>query len=92
MARKKRLSMGDILQEERQSLRNSAPSTSSQETSQEESSRRPAKKSDYIRLSITVPPELFDQLQQLSMERRRNKEPYTFCHIVREALEDWFEH
>ena len=92
MARKKRLSMGDILQEERQSLRNNAPSTSSQETSQEEPSRRPAKKSDYIRLSITVPPELFDQLQQLSMERRRNKEPYTFCHIVREALEDWFEH
>ena len=91
MARKKRLSMGDILQEERQSLRNNAPSTSSQEASQEDSPRKSTKKSDYIRLSITVPPELFDQLQQLSMERRRNKEPYTFCHIVREALEDWFE-
>ena len=48
-------------------------------------------KSDYVRLSVTLPPELFDRLQMISIKRRRRKEAYTFCHLVREAIQAWID-
>ena len=48
-------------------------------------------KADYVRLSITLPPDLFDRLQMVSIRRRRRKESYTFCHLVREAIQEWID-
>ena len=48
-------------------------------------------KADYVRLSITLPPELFERLQMVSIQRRRRKEAYTFCHLVREAIHEWID-
>jgi hypothetical protein len=48
-------------------------------------------KSDYVRLSVTLPPDIFDRLQMISINRRRRKEPYTFCHLVREAVQEWID-
>lgn len=48
-------------------------------------------KADYVRLSVTLPPELFDRLQMVSIQRRRRKESYTFCHLVREAIQEWID-
>ena len=31
-------------------------------------------KADYVRLSVTLPPDLFDRLQMISIKRRRRKE------------------
>ena len=46
-------------------------------------------KSDFIKMSVTVPPEMFDALQDLSRARRRAKEPYTMSDLVREAVGAW---
>ena len=48
-------------------------------------------KADYVRLSVTLPPDLFDRLQMVSIQRRRRKESYTFCHLVREAIQEWID-
>ena len=48
-------------------------------------------KTDYIRLTITLPPEVFDQIQDLSIKRRKAKQPYTFCHLAREAIVEWLD-
>ena len=48
-------------------------------------------KSDFIKMSVTVPPEMFDALQDLSRARRRAKEPYTMSDLVREAVGHWLE-
>ena len=46
-------------------------------------------KSDFIKMSVTVPPEMFDALQDLSRTRRHAKEPYTMSDLVREAVGAW---
>ena len=43
-------------------------------------------KSDFVKMSITVEPELFDAVQTLSLQRRRQKEEFTFSAIIRDAL------
>lgn len=43
-------------------------------------------KSDFVKMSITVEPELFDAVQNLSLQRRRQKEEFTFSAIIRDAL------
>ena len=48
-------------------------------------------KSDFIKMSVTVPPDMFDALQDLSRERRRAKKPYTMSDLVREAVGSWLE-
>lgn len=46
-------------------------------------------KSDFVKMSVTVPPDMFEQLQDLSRARRRAKEPYTMSDLVRDALVQW---
>lgn len=43
-------------------------------------------KSDFVKMSITVEPELFDAVQSISLQRRRKKEEFTFSAIIRDAL------
>ena len=46
-------------------------------------------KSDFIKMSITVPPEMFEDLQDASRRRRRAKKSYTMSDLVRDAIGDW---
>jgi hypothetical protein len=48
-------------------------------------------KSDFIKMSVTVPPDMFDALQDISRARRRAKQPYTMSDLVREAVGHWLE-
>jgi hypothetical protein len=43
-------------------------------------------KSDFIKMSITVEPELFEAVQNLSRNRRKQKQEFTFSAIIRDAL------
>ena len=43
-------------------------------------------KSDFVKMSITVEPELFEAVQTLSLQRRKHKEEFTFSAIIRDAL------
>lgn len=56
-----------------------------------EESRQAFDKADYIKMSITVPPDMFDAIQDISRERRKKKEAYSMTLIVREAIEYWLE-
>lgn len=46
-------------------------------------------KSDYVKMTITVPPQMFEQIQDLSRARRRAKKPYTMSDLAREAFSNW---
>ena len=46
-------------------------------------------KSEFIKMSITVEPEIFDAVEDLSRKRRRSGQPYTFSAIVRDALKGY---
>ena len=61
----------------------------SEKGSQISEARNP--KSDFIKMSVTVPPEMFDALQDLSRARRKAKDPYTMSDLVREAVGHWLE-
>lgn len=47
-------------------------------------------KSDYVKMSITIEPDLFESVDDLSRKRRRRKEKYTYSDIVRDALKEYF--
>jgi hypothetical protein len=46
-------------------------------------------KSDFIKMSITVEPELFEAIQTLSQERRKLKQEFTFSAIIRDSLKQY---
>lgn len=46
-------------------------------------------KSEFIKMSITVEPDIFEAIEDLSRQRRRSKEPFTFSAIVRDALKEY---
>lgn len=46
-------------------------------------------KSDFIKMSITVEPELFEVIQEISRDRRKNKQEFTFSAIIRDALKQY---
>ncbi len=46
-------------------------------------------KSGFIKMSITVEPEIFAAVEDLSRKRRRSGKPYTFSAIVRDALKEY---
>src|SRR5690242_5610126 len=46
-------------------------------------------KSEFIKMSITVEPDIFEAVEDLSRQRRRNKQPFTFSAIVRDALKEY---
>jgi hypothetical protein len=46
-------------------------------------------KSQYEKLSVTIPPEMFYDLEDLTRLRRRNKEPFSMSELVREAVAAW---
>jgi len=46
-------------------------------------------KSEFVKMSITVEPEIFDAIEDLSRIYRRSKQPFTFSAIVRDALREY---
>lgn len=46
-------------------------------------------KSEFVKMSITVEPDIFEAIEDLSRQRRRSKEPFTFSAIVRDALREY---
>ena len=46
-------------------------------------------KSDFVKMSITVEPELFEAIQTLSSERRKKKQEFTFSAIIRDSLKQY---
>ena len=46
-------------------------------------------KSDFVKMSITVEPELFEEIQSLSRARRKLKQEFTFSAIIRDALKKY---
>jgi hypothetical protein len=48
-------------------------------------------KSDFIKMSITVEPELFEEIQKLSGARRKQKQEFTFSAIIRDALKQYLQ-
>lgn len=45
--------------------------------------------SEMTKMSILVPTEMFEKLQDLSRSRRRAKEPFKLTELAREALSSW---
>lgn len=48
-------------------------------------------KSDFVKMSITVEPELFEEIQKLSSNRRKQKQEFTFSAIIRDALKQYLQ-
>lgn len=48
-------------------------------------------KSDFVKMSITVEPELFEAIQNLSKLRRKQKQEFTFSGIIRDALKQYLQ-
>jgi len=48
-------------------------------------------KSEFVKMSITVEPEIFDAIEEISRVRRRGKQPFTFSAIVRDALKEYLD-
>jgi hypothetical protein len=48
-------------------------------------------KSDFVKMSITVEPELFETIQALSATRRKQKLEFTFSAIIRDALKQYLQ-
>lgn len=46
-------------------------------------------KSDFVKMSITVEPELFEAIQVVSRARRKQKQEFTFSAIIRDALKQY---
>lgn len=46
-------------------------------------------KSDFVKMSITVEPELFEAVQAVSRTRRKQKQEFTFSAIIRDALKHY---
>lgn len=46
---------------------------------------------EYEKLSVSIPIDIFETLQDISRERRRIKQKHTMSQMVREALDLWLE-
>lgn len=48
-------------------------------------------KSDFVKMSITVEPDLFEAVQNISRVRRSQKQEFTFSSIIRDALKQYLQ-
>lgn len=48
-------------------------------------------KSDFVKMSITVEPELFEEIQNISKIRRKQKQEFTFSAIIRDAMKQYLQ-
>lgn len=84
----KRKSLAELQMEDEMLAK--APETESIKTSLSQNKQPESEiifpKSEFIKMSITVEPDIFEAIEDLSRQRRRNKEPFTFSAIVRDSL------
>ncbi len=53
--------------------------------------KEPLNKLPFMKISITLPQEMFYQLDDLSRLRRKQGRPFTKSELTREALENWLK-
>lgn len=68
-----------------------APAPASQQEITHNITEKRNTKSDFVKMSITVEPELFEEIQSLSRARRRQKQEFTFSAIIRDALKQYLK-
>lgn len=92
---KKRLSLDEIHKED---LRIAAHMPEKEEIGNHISEKRnnikysagPARvEADMTKMSITLPTDMFETLQDISRSRRRAKQPFKLTELAREALSSW---
>ncbi len=54
-----------------------------------DTSEKRNRKSDFVKISVTLPPDMHETLQELSHTRRKRREPHMISDLVREALAGW---
>lgn len=92
LKRIQRISLAELHQEDQRSVQTtarplmSAPLPEQQPIILNSISEKRNPKSDFIKMSITVEPELFEAVQNLSRTRRKQKQEFTFSAIIRDAL------
>jgi len=100
MASRKRLSLAEIAKQENNTTAPSgaplravqAPAVTASPQRQVPSSavsETRNRKSDFVKISATLPPEMHEALQDLSHARRKRKERHMISDLVREALASW---
>lgn len=103
MALRKRLSLAEIAKQEQNTTTPQVQSEASFRAVQAPvatASRQPQqatsvvseirnRKSDFVKISVTLPPEMHEALQDLSHARRKRKEHHMISDLVREALAGW---
>ena len=96
--------MAGILEQERAAEKAEAKETKTKRESKGTSTEAPSAlgskrtpKADFVKMTITVSPEDFDRLEDISRSRRRarrqpgfEKVPFTLSDLIREALAVWF--
>ena len=90
----KRKSLAELHQEDQRSAQTAGRTTMSPPPEQQPEtlnsiSEKRNPKSDFVKMSITVEPELFEELQNLSQKRRKQKKEFTFSGIIRDALKQY---
>jgi hypothetical protein len=98
MADKGRVSLSDIVNEEKFKGNLEAKKDQPSESSSFTAASTPASsvasipvkgKYEYFRTTISLEPEFEEQIRALSARRRKNKQPYTFSSIIKEALKEY---
>lgn len=90
----KRKSLAELHHEDQTTLQTAGrpfmppPPPSAQQPAASASEKRNPK-SDFVKMSITVEPELFEAVQSLSKTRRKQKQEFTFSAIIRDALKQY---
>ncbi|MBU49078.1 MAG: hypothetical protein CL920_10315 [Deltaproteobacteria bacterium] len=101
MARK-RPSLSQLIEEDKQEEAITEKKPPKETTKEDKKNKEPLTKetkaketetplSDYVPISVTISPEMFAQIQSISLQRRLNKEPYSISRIVRDALQHWLD-
>ncbi|MEM7589292.1 MAG: hypothetical protein AAF320_03945 [Myxococcota bacterium] len=87
----KRISLAELEQLEQEDLHSDPPEQPppSNDKLQKSAKNSSQDKSDFVKVCITMPPNLFDQLENIAHAKRREGKPYTKSALIREALKIW---
>jgi len=91
MVTRKRLSLSEIAEEENEAVDMHGSENIKQKLGLRPVQKKHNAKNDFVKMSITVDPESFERLLDISRERRKVRQPHTMSDIVRTALKHWLE-
>ena len=89
MTKKKRVSLSEIKKDDENGIIPEKAETEKKgERAQKNSSYSDA---DITKISVVIPLNVFETMQDISRKRRRDKQPFKISDMVREALGAWLE-